>query len=402
MFTKKYKWTTGLLLVCLFLGLLFLTGCGTDKSKPSDSSKTETEQPKIVNIGWSGPLSGGAAQYGKDTLVGLEMAVDELNGTGGITVNGQKYNFKLISIDDQYKPDMTATAGRRLLAENKTPVIFTVHAGGISALQQFNLDEKFLIVAHTSDPEIAGRDNKLTYIDSPPFAGLPEAYTKTSMEQYGKKIVLLPFITQFGKAWEKMLTETWQAEGGQVVGSFPIDYNKETDFFPYISKALAAKPDVIFVGGPSQPSAMLIKQAKQQGFEGGFIISDQSRFEDIEQVASISDLNGTMGLLPMRMAEEPGIGKFINDFKAKYSKDPTWHPTSMYMAMKVIAMGMEKSGNVDDAEKIYAGMKEVFPIKGDQLPFEIDGISDNGQVMVKDSGVVIRDGKYDLIFPILR
>ncbi len=37
---------------------------------------------EVVNIGFSGPLSGGAAQYGKNTLDGLKFAIDELNATG--------------------------------------------------------------------------------------------------------------------------------------------------------------------------------------------------------------------------------------------------------------------------------------------------------------------------------
>jgi branched-chain amino acid transport system substrate-binding protein len=32
---------------------------------------------EIVNVGYTGPLSGGAAKYGQNNLDGLRMAVDE-------------------------------------------------------------------------------------------------------------------------------------------------------------------------------------------------------------------------------------------------------------------------------------------------------------------------------------
>lgn len=38
---------------------------------------------KVVSIGYSGPLSGGAAFYGKDVQTGLDMAIDEINKAGG-------------------------------------------------------------------------------------------------------------------------------------------------------------------------------------------------------------------------------------------------------------------------------------------------------------------------------
>lgn len=52
-----------------------------------------------IVIGFSGPLSGPAAEYGQDILYGVEMAVKELNAAGGITVQGKKYTFRLDKLD---------------------------------------------------------------------------------------------------------------------------------------------------------------------------------------------------------------------------------------------------------------------------------------------------------------
>ncbi|GAB6175096.1 ABC transporter substrate-binding protein [Paradesulfitobacterium aromaticivorans] len=397
---KKRKNILSLLLIALLSVSVLLSGCGSVKTESASTSPSTTA--KVINIGWSGPLSGGAAQYGKDTLDGLQMAVDEINGGGGITVNGQKYTFKVISLDDQYKPDMTATNGRRLVSEYKAPVIFVPHTGGIFALQEFNIDDKFLIEAHSSDPTVAPRNNKLTYIGAPAYSGQPVTYSKIAMQKFGKKVALIPAVTQYGKDWAAAMETAWKNNGGTVTGSFPLDFNTQTDFFPYISKALASNPDVIYVGGPSQPSALLIKQAKQQGFKGGFIISDQPRLEDMEKVVALSELNGTIALMPLYQWNTPGVKKFVEAFKTKYNgKVPTFHNAGMYMAMKLIAMGMEKSGSVNDPSKFYAGMKQVLPIKGDSMPYELDNITDNGQLVQPDQGVIITDGKYGQPFPII-
>jgi branched-chain amino acid transport system substrate-binding protein len=44
---------------------------------------------QVVKIGYSGPLSGGAALYGKNVLSGMDMAVKEIN-EAGLDVAGQK------------------------------------------------------------------------------------------------------------------------------------------------------------------------------------------------------------------------------------------------------------------------------------------------------------------------
>ena len=49
-----------------------------------------------VNIGFTGPLSGGAALYGENVLSGIKMAAEEVNAAGGIDIDGTNYTVNLI------------------------------------------------------------------------------------------------------------------------------------------------------------------------------------------------------------------------------------------------------------------------------------------------------------------
>lgn len=40
----------------------------------------------VITIGFSGPLSGGGPEFGKNLQMGLEMAVDQVNKMGGLEV----------------------------------------------------------------------------------------------------------------------------------------------------------------------------------------------------------------------------------------------------------------------------------------------------------------------------
>ena len=66
-----------------------------------------------IVIGYSGPLSGPAAEYGQDCVNGVDMAINEINARGGITVKGQSYTFRLERMDDKVNPRTAVENARR-------------------------------------------------------------------------------------------------------------------------------------------------------------------------------------------------------------------------------------------------------------------------------------------------
>ena len=109
---------------------------------------------EVVKIGYTGPLSGGAAQYGKNVLSGMEMAVKEVNDAGGFDVAGKKYKLELVAMDDKYNPSEAATNTQRLVQQHKTPAVLTPHSGGIFAMQAINEQLKVLVLGYSSVPEV--------------------------------------------------------------------------------------------------------------------------------------------------------------------------------------------------------------------------------------------------------
>jgi branched-chain amino acid transport system substrate-binding protein len=166
------------------------------------------ESGDVVAFGYSGPLSGGAALYGRNAQSGLEMAVDEINEAGGIEVDGRRIRIELVSLDDRYLPNETATNGRRLLQQNRTPVIWVSHAGGILALQGMNTrDPKFLLMAYSSEPSILDAGNPLTVMIPPRYDGYAPPFVRTTMSRFGRRLGLLGTTTTYGRAWTDVVSE---------------------------------------------------------------------------------------------------------------------------------------------------------------------------------------------------
>ena len=393
---RKLRSLVGLSIIIVFM--FSLVACNSSKSSSTTSkpSKAGAGEAATVNIGYSGPLSGPAAFYGKRTLNGTEMAAEEINKAGGFEVKGKKYKLNVVALDDKYLPNETGANAKRLLQENKTPIIFTPHSGGVAALQVFNqTTNKFIIGAYTSEPKITENGNKLTVRIPPRYDGYIEPFTKYEMDHFGKKIAFLPTSSQYGKDWSEKLQPYWEKQGGKVVYNASIDFAKETDFFTIVTNALKKKPDVLFIGGASEPTAKVAKQARELGFKGGFIVMDQAKLDEMKKVTGSYDvLNGAIGVMPLVNSESPGIPEFVKNYKAKYNEDPGSEAGLNYIATYVFVEAMKAAGSVDDPEKIRAHMQDgLDKLPEDKKVYVIPKIDDNGGFEGELIIAAVEDGK---------
>ena len=159
-------------------------------------------QVETLNIGFTGPLSGGAALYSQNTLEGLQMAAEEINGSGGFQVDGETYEINVVSLDDKYAPSQAAVNGKRLVQQSmrrsfsrRTPVVL--------ALQAFIERDGFVVMSYTSVPTVTEKGNALTVRIPPTFTGYMKPFTKIAMAQNGKKVAIANATHDYAKYWTK-------------------------------------------------------------------------------------------------------------------------------------------------------------------------------------------------------
>lgn len=351
---------------------------------------------EVVKIGYSGPLSGGAAQYGKNTLDGLKFAIDELNASG-FEVAGKKVKFEVVALDDKYNPAETGINFQRLVQEHKTPAVMTPHSGGSFAIQTRNVAAKTLLLSYTSVPEITARGNPLTLRIPPEFTSYIPAFVKHAMTTFGKKVAIANADHDYAKAWTKAFVPAWQAAGGEVVAENPMSYNRATDFYSGVSKALASKPDVLFIGGASEPTALVVKQARELGFKGGFIILDQAKMDQMKPIlgGSYAMLEGAIGVLPLIDDATPGAKAFVGSWlKAYPGRDPASEMSLNYTAMLATAQAMKLAGTTSDAAAIRANLDKGFKaLKSSQNPHNMNGVDANGGSTAQTRVAVVENGQ---------
>ncbi|MFL0576665.1 ABC transporter substrate-binding protein [Brevibacterium luteolum] len=375
------------------LGIV-LAGCGGGDSGSGKGS---------IVIGFSGPLSGGAAAYGENARAGIELAIDDLN-EAGVTVDGKDYNVELASLDDVYQPSTAATNAQRLAEQDDAAVVFIPHAGGIQAAQALNSGRtEFLLAAYSSDPKIVQQGNPLTVMIPPSFAAYAPPFVEKLKVDGAQKLGLLGTASEYGQEWTKLVSEEWKSHGGEVLSDNSVDYGSVTDFAGPVSQTLAQNPDVLFIGGPSQPTALVIEEARKQGYDGSFLIMDQAKFEEMEAFTDPANINDAIGVKPVREYDEPGTQALIDSYASEVTQDrPVTTEVSLhYQSTAVFVKAMEVAGSIDDPTAIREAIPEAIGQVDDQ--FHVSGfpttITDAGHLLNEELEVAYRnkDGKYEFL-----
>ena len=362
------------------------------------SCSSNAGRSDTVTIGFTGPLSGGAALYGRNVLDGLEMAIADINAAGGIRIGDRHVTVAVSPLDDRYFPNESATNAKRLVHQYGAPVVFCPHSGGILAIQGFNSSSPpFIVGAYSSEPQIVESGNPLTLMIPPKYTIYFDAFADTMIQRHGKRLGRIPGAHAYAKEWTKGFSEVWTSKGGTLLTNNEIDYNTTTDFSSVASKALSERPDVLFVGGPSQATALVIKAAREQGFKGGFVVMDQAKFEEMNQLVPMDMLENSVGVMPMVHHPDFRAAKFVEKYRQKKGadRDPPREVSLTYGAMRILARAMELAGTTTDAKAIHAKADEAAATLPDEFkPSELLGVEANGHLKQVTVAAHVVGGKF--------
>lgn len=373
-------------LVCLVAAIFMVSWAGTSKAA------------EIV-LGYTGPLSGPAAEYGQDILSGVDMAVKDINAAGGITVGGKKYTFKLEKLDDRIDPTLAVNNARRFKA-NGAIAVFNGVFNTIAPMLKINEEKgnEFIMMAYTSTPKATEMGNKLVVATTVDFTTYVKVFADWALKKGWKKCAMVVTLGAYGDEWRSGFKDYWVKHGGTITADKPANYYTETDFSSPITAALATKPDVMLIGGPSATTALVIEQARGMGYKGGFIMIDQAKQDYIAKLLKgtklMGNLIGTGGVVSVPFA---GATIFEKRFTEQYKKMVTWECALNYTATHALARAIATAGTVDDIYKI----REAFPkamasgLLGDKFPNEEFGIEKTGRMYVAASVQTITNGKSD-------
>ena len=347
-----------------------------------------------IVIGFTGPLSGPAAEYGQDCVTGIDMAIRDINTAGGISVGGKNYTFRLEKMDDLVDPTRATSNARKMRKEQKAVAIFTPVATTMIPLMQINLEKgnEFILMGYNSMPQLAQLGNNLMVTMAVPLNMYAKVYADIAWQNRWKKAAMLVTADPYGDTWRKAFGDEWLKKGGVITYSGSTNYYTRTDYAGPLAQALATNPDCMLIGGPSSTTALIIEQARAKGYEGGFILIEQAKLDFIYPLMRKPLLlEGSIGLALIKDVQYPAKVAFSENYKSTYKRPVTWESVAHYASMHALARAIAASGTPDNAKAIRAAFPSVFPMLADKYPAEMFGILPNGTLIYP---VLIQSMKY--------
>jgi len=257
------KSTSALAVIAVLMVFLFASASGA------------ADKPKEIILGGITALSGPAAPWGIGMQNTWQMAVDDINNGGwwwkkkGITVNGERYNFKLQVYDHAFDASKAVSAANRLISRDGVKYILAFDGGMIKAFQPISEKAKVFTVAYASP----GKD----YINPKNF------YTWMYGVDCIASVIFYPWLEKNTEYKRIAILEPdhWTGHTTTEASRFGISKTKleivfdeyfppdTTDFYPILTRMLKTKPDLIDIGNVDPASrALFVKQAREMGFKG--------------------------------------------------------------------------------------------------------------------------------------
>ncbi|MCL4746772.1 MAG: ABC transporter substrate-binding protein [Burkholderiaceae bacterium] len=349
-----------------------------------------------VPFGVITPLSGGAAHYGTNFWRGIQMAAEEINKGGGVSLGGKKAELEPIVCDDEFKSDKSVNCARRLESMHHVPMMMTPASLSAFPIMGFNEKMGFLLMATSQSPSFTEKGNKMIIrivnnVNRTMDGWLSLALTQLSRTNVpARSVAIMEVNTQLGKEWVQAFEREWKKRNLEIVATASYDAN-ETDFTAQLSSLLAKKPDLILLTTVDEPSSLAIKQARQLGFKGTFLNSAASSGEKILQLLPPDMVNGTIVELPAWALNSPAKQEFEAKYKAKYNNEvPHLSAGLGYEGVRLFARALEKAGSTDPVK-----IRRAFPGAYD-IPntiFNMGKLDEKGDVDFPMYLGLLKDGK---------
>jgi len=341
--------------------------------------RTAFGQTKPFKIGTLQPLSGAAAAGGKTALVGVQMAVDRINKSGGI--KGRP--VELIVADDESKPDVGRRKATKLVVEDK----IDAHVGGflsnlcLACMPVWEEHKILNMISVCLDTTITTtKCNRYTFR---PFDYAPAqavAFAPYLVGTLGKRWHIAYADYAWGQSTRDAYADEIKKAGGQIVGTTGIPLGT-ADMTPFLSK-ITGDFDGLFGIFFGKDGVTIGNQAFDLGLTKKYKWAGDGAIAESTNLPALGNkIEGFVGInryLPVLDAplNTPAHKKFFDDAVARLKQiDPSGplpdrYVQSNYEAMNALKIGIEMSGfrGREDTMKLIEALEGLEMKEGDDFP----------------------------------
>jgi branched-chain amino acid transport system substrate-binding protein len=307
-----------------------------------------TRQSETIRIGEYASLTGKEATYGQASHKGTQLAIEEVNASGGVL--GKK--VELLTEDTQSKAGESATVVKKLISRDKVIAVIgeVASSRSLEAAPICQGARIPMITPSSTSPEVTAKGDhifRVCFID--PFQG-------TVMAKFAKdtlKVRRVGLLTSVSSAYSvglaRYFKERFAADGGTVV--LEQKYSEgDKDFRAQLTAIRAAGVDGIFVPGYYSEAALICKQAQDLGVKIPVFGADGWESPDLIEVGGRAVEGTYFATHYSPDNQDPVVAKFNERFRARWGDASDTLTGLGYDAVMMLVDAIKRAGTVEPAK----------------------------------------------------
>lgn len=353
------------------------------------ASHSPADAKDKVKVGFIGSLTGGTSANGLGGRNSADLAVRLKNADPKA-----KYEYEMISLDDECKPNIGVQVATKLAADKEIVAAATHYCSAV-AIATVDTYHKFglpVVVWGAVLPDITYR-NKYPEVHRVNGTMINQNELNAALlTKLGyKTFAVIHDTTDYGKGHNKYFSEALEKAGGKIIGTFGVTSDQQ-DFTAELTTIKSLNPQVIYFGGLTPIGVRIRAQMDRLGlntvvFDGTSGIKSDAYIEGLGKLAE-----GSLSFLEGAPTERlPGGGFFLEKYNAQnYPNPPEAYGAFGFAAMNLILDIIEQQG--PDRNKVRAALNKVQKVKSIVGEITFD---DHGQNTVPIiTAYVVQDGKW--------
>ena len=327
--------------VAIFAVGALTAGCGGAKK----------QDPNEIRIGANFELTGGVANYGRQCLEGIQLAVKEVNEAGGL-LGGRK--IRLIVADNKSEPAESTNAITKLIRQdNVVAVLGPATSSATLATVQVAHDNRIPVISPSATNARVTFDNgevrpfifRACFID--PLQGSIMANFARNTLGARTAVIYIDNSADYSKGLAAAFEEMFVQKGGRIL-SQEAYLQRDQDFRPTLTRIRGLNPDVIFLPGYYEEVSRILRQARELGIDTVFLGGDGWGDPALVEMAGAAALNNAFFCNHFSLHDtDPNVIKFIEAVRKEYGKDPSGFNALGYDAAMLLFDAITRAGSTD-------------------------------------------------------
>lgn len=367
-----------ILFLSLISAMVIFAFAGCKKAKDKDGAAS-TEN--VLIIGGQNPETGPMADYGSKTVLGAQIAFDEINAAGG--VNGKKIVFK--HYDSRGDKTEAVNLTRRLSREGSCAIIGEITSGGFLAMRELAQEAGVVAISTGATAKYVTEKKVGDKYEHIPFAfrntlqdndGAPSLTNYLVNTKGYKRFALITSINNdYSVGLSEFFRQAIKNAGGEIVTEQTIN-DGDADVSAQITSIKNSGVDIIVFTGYYQEAARLLTTMRNQGLNIPLAGGDGFQSPDLWNLAG----DAAVGAMFFAGFSAEVDRENIKAFKAKMlekGKEADTFSAQGYDAAYLLVHAM-KEANVTDCsdaaqrDAIRAKLMEIKDFEGITGKMSID------------------------------